>query len=190
LFIERIKSVPEAYWFAIADAMQTSAKVTETESNTESQASGFHLDPEKDQVAGIQRPPLAPQSEDATATSVLDVQQPSEAFRHDAEAVLPTSPAGHPLAGLISIDLPALERRVDAFFRQVENLAEEATDALAGSRLPLWLGIGVAGSAACAFAHRHLQKHARAGILARGDSMSWKWTWLSDGAVPPPWEKS
>jgi hypothetical protein len=178
------------YRFDVADAMRTSAKVTETESKTESQASDSHLDPDEAQVGGVQRPPLAPHSEDVTATSVLAVEQPSEALRHDAEAVRPASPAGHPLAGLVSIDLPALERRVDAFFRQVENLAEEATDALAGSRLTRWLMIGMAGSAAYALAHRHLQKHARTGILAGGDPMRWKRFWLSHGAVPPPWEKS
>jgi hypothetical protein len=177
------------YWFEFADAVRTSAKVAETEARTESQPAVLPLRPEDDRVGGTPRPPLAPLSEEAAATSGPAGPEPSHGACQETEAV-PPSPVGQLLAGLVSVDLPALERRVDAFFRQVDNLAEEATNALAGSRLTPWLVIGATTTAAYALVRRRLRARTGAGVPAGGDPRSWEWSWLSRGAVPPLWEKS
>ena len=177
------------YWFDVADAMWTTAKVAETEARTESQLAGLSLRPEDDRVSGTPRPPLAPLSEEAAATSGPAGPELSDSACEETEAA-PPSPVGQLLAGLVSVDLPALERRVDAFFRQVDNLAGEATNALAGSRLTPWLVIGATTTAAYALVRRRLRACTGAGVPNGGDPRSWEWSWLSRGAVPPPWEKS
>ncbi len=177
------------YWFDVTDALRTAAKVADVEARTEAPPAGLPLRPEDEPAGGIPRP-LAPFSEEVAATSGPAGPQPCEADCRETEAALP-APVGRLLAGLVSVDLPALERKVDAFFREVDNLAEEAAEALAGGRLTPWLVVGAATGAAYVLARRRLRaRTGTAGMPAGGDPRSWEWSWLSRGAVPAPWEES
>jgi hypothetical protein len=101
-----------------------------------------------------------------------------------------SSPAGQLLAGLLPIDLAGLERKVDEFFHQIDNLAEDATEPGTLARLTPWLATGAVLATAYAVARRHLSRPAPNGGIAEADGSQSEWSGLSGDAFLPPWERS
>jgi hypothetical protein len=184
------RAIAEAnFWFEAADTLSTSALAPETTSTSEVRPPGFEQKSDTDPVAGSPVALGMPLTVEDAETALPVALGQAEAFHQDGE-ILPLATVGHILAGWLPIDLPALERKVDAFFSQIEKLGEEATDVLISSRLTPWLVIGtITVGVSYALARRHLKVPALEGVRSSSDPRSREWTWLSNGAVLPPWEK-
>jgi hypothetical protein len=102
----------------------------------------------------------------------------------------PVSPAGQLLAGLLPIDLTSLERKVDAFFRQMENLAEEAPEAVTSAPLMPWLTAGAVLTAAYALARRRFNRPGPNSGMALDGQGNLEWSGFSGEGVLLPWERS
>jgi hypothetical protein len=164
---------------------KTMATVTVAREKGESHATARGREIGEDGTSEIGLPPLpaavAPNAEPAVLEQLDDSP-------HDLGPVV-SSPVGHLLVGQLPIDLAGLGRKVDAFFSRVEKLGDEVTDAVVGSRLTPWLVTGTVTAAAYALAWRYLRPPTLNGGGTGDDGRNHEWTWFSDSAVVPPWDK-
>jgi hypothetical protein len=84
------------------------------------------------------------------------------------------------LAGRLPLDLPALRERVQEFFAQLTDLAEESAAAPIGIRLAPWFVAVAVATSACEVARRQLRKQHWRGPIPGLDPASRTWTWFPE----------
>jgi hypothetical protein len=108
------------------------------------------VSPRPEGVEGVKEETTGPGSRERASTapevSPVEPQGDPRTAENDA-ATLPATPAGHPLAGLLPIDVDTLRRAADAFFARLADLAQEPIAGCPTAGVMPWLG--VLGAAAC-----------------------------------------
>jgi hypothetical protein len=132
-------------------------------------------------------PPLLPAASNDVAQTVI--QEPCDDL-FSGLGNTPSPPAGQLLAGLLPIDLAGLERKVDEFFRQIKDLAEDATEPGTIARLSPWLAAGSVLTAGYALARRHLRPRGPDNGTAEKDRRNPAWSGVPGEAPLLLWENS
>jgi hypothetical protein len=138
-----------------------------------------------DGLEGYLQPPVAEFLEDHA--EVVEVDQARTKIATGVEEL--AAPLGQLSASMQPVDMVALQRRVDEFFRLIDNLADHV-GAGPMARLTTWLAAGAVISAAYAFVRRTNVLPAAYGALSvkgRRDSRNPS---LSDDVILPGWDRS
>jgi hypothetical protein len=88
---------------------------------------------------------------------------------------------------ILAFDLAALERGVERFFAQIDQLGDEIVRWNDGLRLAPWFVVTAAATVALTIARRQMEKQSPAAFSLAGGPRPLTWTWFpGDGDPPAP----
>jgi hypothetical protein len=117
-------------------------------------------------------------------TVILEVAPAAEPMAPDAELAEPE--AAGPVAGLLAGDLSALEKGVQAFLTELDQIGRQLAEPDRGMQLAAWLALLATAGAGCELARRELRRRHRPDLVLAGGASARTLSWfpgLSDSCT-------